>query len=106
MISTNALQCDRSLCRQRVLVVDNEQTVRNDHVKNLRRWNYAPIVAEGTLEGRITTAPRGREGFGYDPVFEVGQTGRTLAEMPFAEKNRLSHRAAALANLAARLREG
>ena len=64
----------------------------------------APIVAEGVLEGRITTEPRGTGGFGYDAVFEVEGTGRTLAELPFAEKNALSHRAAAVANLVARLR--
>jgi XTP/dITP diphosphohydrolase len=63
-----------------------------------------PIVAEGVLEGRITTAPRGSEGFGYDPVFEVAGTGRTLAELPFERKNSLSHRARAIANLASRLR--
>ena len=64
----------------------------------------APIVAEGVLEGRITTEPRGASGFGYDPVFEVAGTGHTLAELPFAEKNSLSHRAAAIANLVSRLR--
>jgi len=63
-----------------------------------------PIVAEGVLEGRITEVLRGTEGFGYDPVFEVAGTTRTLAELPFAEKNRLSHRAAAVANLARMLR--
>ena len=52
------------------------------------------IVAEGVLEGVITTEPRGSGGFGYDPVFEV--EGRTLAEMPAEEKNRLSHRARAI----------
>jgi len=66
----------------------------------------APIVAEGVLEGHITLEPRGSEGFGYDPVFEVGRTGRTLAELPFEEKNRLSHRAAAMAHLVIRIREG
>ena len=64
-----------------------------------------PIVAEGTLAGRIATEPRGTLGFGYDPVFEVGGSGRTLAELPFEEKNALSHRAAAIVNLVARLRE-
>lgn len=49
---------------------------------------------EGRLEGEVTTAPRGSEGFGYDPIFAVG--GRTLAELPLAEKNRFSHRARAL----------
>jgi inosine/xanthosine triphosphate pyrophosphatase family protein len=63
-----------------------------------------PIVAEGVLEGRITDAPRGGEGFGYDPVFEVAGTGRTLAELPFDEKNALSHRARAIAALVSRLR--
>lgn len=64
-----------------------------------------PLVAEGVLEGRITTERRGASGFGYDPVFEVAGTGRTLAELPFDEKNRLSHRAAAVVALAGRLRK-
>ncbi|HET6580866.1 MAG TPA: RdgB/HAM1 family non-canonical purine NTP pyrophosphatase [Methanoregula sp.] len=51
-------------------------------------------VFSGTIDGRIVTKPRGREGFGYDPIFEVG--GRTLAEIPIGEKNRISHRALAL----------
>jgi XTP/dITP diphosphohydrolase len=56
-------------------------------------------VAEGILEGRITTEERGSGGFGYDPVFEVA--GRTLAEMGEDEKNLISHRARALATIAA-----
>lgn len=56
-------------------------------------------LAEGKLEGVITTSERGSHGFGYDPVFEV--EGRTLAEMPEDAKNRISHRARALAALAA-----
>ena len=53
-------------------------------------------IAEGVLEGTITSAPRGAEGFGYDPIFEVKGTGRTLAEIPMEEKNRISHRAQAV----------
>jgi len=56
-------------------------------------------LAEGVLEGLITTAERGSAGFGYDPVFEVD--GTTLAEMTEGEKNRISHRARALRTLAA-----
>ena len=56
------------------------------------------IVAEGLVEGVITDSPRGRGGFGYDPVFEVG--GKTLAEMTAKEKNDLSHRARAIRALA------
>lgn len=62
-----------------------------------------PIVVEGILDGVITIEPRGAGGFGYDPVFEVA--GITLAEMAAEEKNRVSHRARALAALAAALVE-
>lgn len=56
------------------------------------------VVADGSVEGRITEAPRGSGGFGYDPVFEVD--GETLAEMGADEKNELSHRARAVRALA------
>ena len=46
----------------------------------------------GTLEGTITNAPRGSNGFGYDPVFFVPDHGRTLAELPTSVKNEISHR--------------
>lgn len=59
------------------------------------------VLADGTLEGVITEAPRGTRGFGYDPVFEVD--GRTLAEMSADEKNQLSHRARALRALGEKL---
>ncbi len=48
---------------------------------------------EDTLEGRITQAPRGQAGFGYDPIFYVPELGCTLAELPSEFKNRISHRA-------------
>jgi XTP/dITP diphosphohydrolase len=54
------------------------------------------LVAEGVLHGGIATRPRGEGGFGYDPVFVDGGSGRTLAEMPLEEKNRTSHRYRAL----------
>lgn len=59
------------------------------------------LIGEGVLEGVITEQPRGTEGFGYDPVFEVVGDGRTLAEMPLAEKNEMSHRARAVRALVA-----
>ena len=62
-----------------------------------------PIVADGTWHGRIVLEPRGAGGFGYDPYFEVAP-GVTAGELAAAEKNRVSHRAQALAALAARLR--
>lgn len=64
------------------------------------------LVAEGTVEGVIATAPRGANGFGYDPVFEPeGGGGRTFAEMEAGEKHALSHRGRAFASLAESLRE-
>ena len=62
-------------------------------------------LAEGTCEGRIALAPRGMNGFGYDPIFEIPSLGQTLAEVPSAVKNRLSHRAQALARARDILRE-
>jgi XTP/dITP diphosphohydrolase len=56
-------------------------------------------VTQGVLEGRIAEQPRGAQGFGYDPVFEVPETGKTLAELTAEEKNRISHRAKAFAQL-------
>jgi XTP/dITP diphosphohydrolase len=61
------------------------------------------LVREGTCEGSIGLEPRGSGGFGYDPLFLVGDSGRTMAELTAAEKNRISHRARALAALVAAL---
>ena len=54
------------------------------------------LVVEGELRGRITEAQSGARGFGYDPVFFVPEVGKTLAELSFEEKNRISHRRRAL----------
>ena len=54
-------------------------------------------VVEGVLDGRITESPSGTEGFGYDPVFLVPELGKTLAQLTLEQKNRISHRARALA---------
>lgn len=51
--------------------------------------------AEGSCCGRITFEPRGTQGFGYDPVFEIPEYHRTLAELGLAVKGCLSHRARA-----------
>lgn len=59
------------------------------------------LVAEGqgTLEGSIASQPSGEHGFGYDPVFIPAGHPKTVAELGPEEKNRISHRAAALAQL-------
>ena len=58
-----------------------------------------PLVAEGIWRGEIGRAPRGTNGFGYDPLFYLPQLRKTAAELDPAEKNRISHRALALASL-------
>ena len=55
-----------------------------------------PLICQGTWEGRILTAPRGKNGFGYDPVFYVASHGCSSAELPAEVKNTLSHRGQAL----------
>jgi XTP/dITP diphosphohydrolase len=62
-----------------------------------------PLVAEGLWHGEIARAPRGSNGFGYDPLFVVPRLQKTAAELDPQEKNRLSHRATALRNLLALL---
>ena len=62
-----------------------------------------PIVADGEWHGEIVLEPRGTNGFGYDPYF-LTVFGKTAAEMPAEAKNRVSHRARALAALTAKLK--
>ena len=59
---------------------------------------------EGMVGGTIARTPAGCGGFGYDPVFVPEGYDRTFAELPPAEKNRISHRARAVAKLADFLR--
>ncbi len=64
----------------------------------------APLIAEGEWEGLIVSEPRGQAGFGYDPHFYIPELGKTGAELDPEEKNRISHRAKALAVLLEKLR--
>ncbi len=58
---------------------------------------------EATCEGALATKPRGRGGFGYDPIFEPAGWDRTMAELAPEEKDRISHRGRALRALRDRL---
>ena len=75
--------------------------------RNYRQAHFTAVLAYaapaatthfalGRLYGSITTAPRGDAGFGYDPIFEIRGSSRTLAEITLDEKNNFSHRALAL----------
>jgi XTP/dITP diphosphohydrolase len=73
----------------------------------LARADAAPIVCRGTFVGRIASGPRGRGGFGYDPIFEPAAEppgGRTVGQMSAAAKNAVSHRAVAARTMREALR--
>lgn len=64
------------------------------------------VVAEATgkIEGEILREGRGRDGFGFDPLFHVPSLGKTMAELSTEEKNRISHRGQALRALIAEMK--
>jgi XTP/dITP diphosphohydrolase len=64
-----------------------------------------PLVAEGIWRGEIARAPRGANGFGYDPLFVIPSLQKTAAELAPDHKNRISHRSLALQKLLELLRE-
>lgn len=63
----------------------------------------APLIAEGRWHGEISLQPSGEGGFGYDPVFYLPDLNCSAAELPAAEKLRLSHRGQAVGRLKSRL---
>jgi len=65
-----------------------------------------PLIGEGIWRGEVAHEPSGAGGFGYDPWFLIPSIGQTAAQMPTELKNRVSHRALALADIAGRLRAG
>lgn len=77
------------------------------------RFHCAVVIAEPdgevreveeTVEGTITRAPRGHNGFGYDPIFQPAGDTRTMAELTLSEKNAISHRGKAFRHAALILR--
>lgn len=65
-----------------------------------------PVVFAGKIRGKITTAPKGAGGFGFDPIFVPEGDKRTFAEMSTEEKNRFSHRARSVEGLMKWLKKG
>ena len=63
------------------------------------------LEVEGQCKGWITRSPRGDQGFGYDPIFEVDGTQKTFAEMSLKEKKAVGHRGRAFTLLEPRLRQ-
>ena len=63
------------------------------------------VEARGECPGTLAYAPRGEDGFGYDPIFFVPEQKKTFAQLTAEEKNAISHRGKALAAFAEKLRE-
>lgn len=82
-------------------VPDAERSARFICVLALLRHadDPTPIICLGEWHGRILHSPSGDQGFGYDPLFWVPETNCASAELPAAQKNRLSHRGKAMAQL-------
>jgi XTP/dITP diphosphohydrolase len=87
-------------------VPEAERTARFRCVIALAWPDGRTEVVEGTCEGAIAHAPRGSNGFGYDPVFLVPEFDCTMAELPAEIKNRISHRARAAQAARALLAQG
>ena len=76
-------------------VPEDSWTARFRCVIALARPGRPMELFTGECRGRIFRVPRGGNGFGYDPIFLLPQTGKTMAELTSSEKNRISHRSLA-----------
>ena len=103
---TNAARIQRMLDELRG-IESAQRSARFVCVMALVRPGSDNVTRTGKVEGRITLAPRGEGGFGYDPVFELTETalaGKTMAELTAEQKNGLSHRGRALEMIAPAIR--
>ncbi|NJN22692.1 MAG: RdgB/HAM1 family non-canonical purine NTP pyrophosphatase [Leptolyngbya sp. RL_3_1] len=82
----------------------NRQAVFSCAIALARPDGTLALETEGQCPGEITLAPRGNGGFGYDPIFYVPTVGKTFAELSGEEKDRISHRGVAFAQLLPELR--
>ncbi|MDO9557549.1 MAG: RdgB/HAM1 family non-canonical purine NTP pyrophosphatase [Coriobacteriia bacterium] len=88
---------NRKLLEALAAVAEPDRTARFRSVVVLVHPEGTETVAEGACEGVIARTPRGEGGFGYDPLFRpLAAGGRTMAELTLEEKNKISHRGAAL----------
>ncbi len=87
---------NRRLLERLAGVSQEKRTARFVCAVSLAWPDGASVEAAGTCEGVFLEMPRGANGFGYDPLFQVAELGRTMAELTAEEKDTVSHRAKAL----------
>ena len=96
----NAAANNQKLLEELKGIPSAKRTARFRTVACLARPDGTCELFEGKVEGKIATEYHGQNGFGYDPIFIVEETGKTFAEMTGAEKNAVSHRGRAFKKLA------
>jgi len=91
----------KKLLSDLIATSEEERTARFQCVLVLLKHAHdpSPLICHGTWEGRILFEPRGENGFGYDPIFYVSAYDCSAAELPTEVKNKISHRAMAVAKL-------
>ena len=80
---------------QQIAGVEGEHTARYRCALAVARDGVSFLSAEGVVEGSILSAPRGKGGFGYDPLFYLPRAGQTMAEIDDRARWGLSHRGVA-----------
>ncbi|WP_053219041.1 XTP/dITP diphosphatase [Virgibacillus senegalensis] len=80
-------------------IPEEKRAARFVCVLAVARPGKTTIFKRGTCEGRIAEKPKGKNGFGYDPVFYPDGMGKTMAELSPEEKNQISHRKRAIVQL-------
>ena len=96
----------KALLKGLVDVPDGKRTARFRCVLAVAQGGRTLATFEGMVEGTILRELRGKEGFGYDPVFFHAGVGKSFGEIPREEKRRHSHRGQAIAKLAEAVRTG
>jgi XTP/dITP diphosphohydrolase len=92
------------LCREIAPVPPAQRQARFETVLAVIEPDGRETLLKGVCHGMMLDAPRGEGGFGYDPVFFLPEQGKTFAELTLEEKNALSHRGRAVAELVRWLR--
>ena len=82
------------------LILKEEREVESGERRENNNDNFNPIRFEGIVKGQITRQKSGKEGFGYDPIFQPDGYDQTFAELGMEIKNHISHRARAVKKLA------
>ncbi len=101
----NDAQNNAKLLENMENVPEEQRTCRFACAIALARRGKPTLCVLGTCEGRLLRAPRGENGFGYDPLFFYEPAGCSFAELPGEEKDRVSHRSNALHKMEALLQQ-